>query len=202
MKKTILTLALGLMLSGQGAFALTADEVVTDLQAQGYTRTEVRVGPTQIKVEAIRGTEKLEVIYDKATGAVLKTEMDQVRLGENISPGVSVRDRNRDFVRVVVRSRSSDDDSSDDSSSNRRSSSSDDNGRSSSSDDNRRSSSSDDNGRSSSSDDNGGDRRSGGSSSSSSSADDSDHGRGRGSDDDHDDDRDDDSDDDNGGDDS
>lgn len=184
MKKTILTLALGLMLSGQGAFALTADEVVTDLQAQGYTRTEVRVGPTQIKVEAIRGTEKLEVIYDKATGAVLKTEMDQVRLGENISPGVSVRDRNRDFVRVVVRSRSSDDDSSDDSSSNRRSSSS------------------DDNGRSSSSDDNGGDRRSGGSSSSSSSADDSDHGRGRGSDDDHDDDRDDDSDDDNGGDDS
>ena len=193
MKKTILTLALGLMLSGQGAFALTADEVVTDLQAQGYTRTEVRVGPTQIKVEAIRGTEKLEVIYDKATGAVLKTEMDQVRLGENISPGVSVRDRNRDFVRVVVRSRSSDDDSSDDSSSNRRSSSSDDNGRSSSSDDN---------GRSSSSDDNGGDRRSGGSSSSSSSADDSDHGRGRGSDDDHDDDRDDDSDDDNGGDDS
>ena len=193
MKKTILTLALGLMLSGQGAFALTADEVVTDLQAQGYTRTEVRVGPTQIKVEAIRGTEKLEVIYDKATGAVLKTEMDQVRLGENISPGVSVRDRNRDFVRVVVRSRSSDDDSSDDSSSNRRSSSSDDNGRSSSSDDNRRSSSSDDNG---------GDRRSGGSSSSSSSADDSDHGRGRGSDDDHDDDRDDDSDDDNGGDDS
>lgn len=114
MKKTILTLAFGLLLSGQAAFALTADQLVSDLQAQGYTRTEVRVGPSQIKVEAIRGTEKLEVIYDKTTGAVLKSEVATVRFGENTAPGVSVRDRNRDFVRLVAGTRSSDDDSGND----------------------------------------------------------------------------------------
>lgn len=114
MKKTILTLAFGLLLSAQGAFALTAEQLVSDLQAQGYTRTEVRVGPSQIKVEAIRGTEKLEMILDKASGAILKSEVATVRFGENTAPGVSVRDRNRDFVRLVAGNRPSDDDSGDD----------------------------------------------------------------------------------------
>jgi hypothetical protein len=128
-KKTILTLAFGLMLSGQGAFALTADEVVNDLRDQGYTRTEVRVGPSQIKVEAIRGTEKLEVIYDKTTGAVLKSEVATVRFGDNTTPGVSIRDRNRDFVRVVVGGTgTSGDDSSTRESRSSRSASSDDTG--------------------------------------------------------------------------
>lgn len=106
MKKSMITLAFGLMISASGAFAITADEVISDFQGQGFTRTEVRVGPTQIKVEGIRGTEKVEVIYDRATGQVLKTETELVSAGENTAPGVSVRERNRDFVRVVRVSRS------------------------------------------------------------------------------------------------
>ncbi|MFN7224852.1 MAG: PepSY domain-containing protein [Paracoccaceae bacterium] len=99
MKMTIAALAFGMVFSGQMALALTADDVVADLQAAGYTRVEVRVGPTQIKVEAIRGTEKLETVYDAATGAVLKTQVRTVEAGTQTAPGVTVRDRNRDFVR-------------------------------------------------------------------------------------------------------
>lgn len=100
MKKTVAALALGLMLSGQMAMALTKDDVVADLQSAGYTRVEVRVGPTQIKVEAIRGTEKLETVYDAATGAILKTQVRAVGADDNTTPGVTVRERGRDFVRA------------------------------------------------------------------------------------------------------
>ena len=56
------------MIFGAGAAAaqITTDGVIQDLSAQGYSRIEVANGPTQMKVEAIRGTEKLEVIYDTA----------------------------------------------------------------------------------------------------------------------------------------
>lgn len=114
MKMTFVAMAFSVMMAGSAAFALTPDQVISDLQAQGYTRVEVRVGPTQMKVEAIKGTEKVEIIYDSATGTVLKTETEAVRPGENTAPGVSVRERGRDFVRVERRD-SSDDDSDDDS---------------------------------------------------------------------------------------
>ncbi|RUS63464.1 PepSY domain-containing protein [Pseudorhodobacter sp. E13] len=113
MMKRVLALTLGAVLAGQMAYAITADEIVTDLQAEGYTRVEVRVGPTQIKVEAIRGTNKIERIVDSATGNVLKSESYMVDSGENTRPGVSIRTRDRDFVRVADGGRdisSSDDD--------------------------------------------------------------------------------------------
>jgi hypothetical protein len=58
MKLKTAVLALGIAFSANAALALTAEEIVLDLQGQGYTRVEVKVGATQIKVEAIRGTEK------------------------------------------------------------------------------------------------------------------------------------------------
>ena len=102
MKRTFLALALGAMIaSGGAAMALTSDQVVADLQTAGYSRVAVRVGPTQMKVEAIRGTEKLEVIYDRTSGAVLKTETKTASGRDASRSGVSVRDRNRDFVSTV-----------------------------------------------------------------------------------------------------
>lgn len=76
--------------------ALTPQEVAADLQAQGYERIEIRTRAGTIKAEAIRGTEKLEVIYDADTGAVLKTEVETVRPGENTAPGLSIRQRRAD----------------------------------------------------------------------------------------------------------
>jgi hypothetical protein len=92
------------------AAAITSDEVITAYQAEGYTRIEVKVGITQLKVEAIKGDVKVETIYDIETGDVIKTETEAVRAGENTAPGVSVRERNRDFV-----DRGDDDEDDDDS---------------------------------------------------------------------------------------
>ncbi len=110
--------------SGMAAAQVDTTALVNDLQAQGYSRVEVRTGPNQVKVEAIRGTEKVETIYDSATGSVLKSETGTVGVFDNIAPGVSVRDRNRDFVRVEGGSgsgksgrRTGSDDSDDDSAS-------------------------------------------------------------------------------------
>lgn len=97
--KRNLMLAAAFILFGTVASALTADEVVQDLVGQGYTRVEVKTGPTQIKVEAIRGTEKLEVIYDSVTGAVLKSETGVVERSDDVTPGVEVSDRNHDFIK-------------------------------------------------------------------------------------------------------
>ena len=99
MMKRVLALAFGAMLTGQMVFAITPDDIIADLQANGYTRVEVRVGPSQIKVEAIRGTEKIEMVMDSTSGRVLKSESYIVAGDDNTRPGVSVRERNRDFVR-------------------------------------------------------------------------------------------------------
>ena len=73
--------------------------------ADGYTRVEVKIGPTQAKVEAIKDSTKTEVIYDLATGTVLKTETETVDDDDSTAPGVFVRNRSGDFVGVVRRRR-------------------------------------------------------------------------------------------------
>ncbi|MEZ5888547.1 MAG: PepSY domain-containing protein [Paracoccaceae bacterium] len=95
----IAILAAAFALSAGIAFAQDAlDNTVTDLQAQGFTRIEARHGPTQTKIEAIKGNVKVEVVIDNATGQVLKSETGTVEPGENTAPGVFVRDGDKDFV--------------------------------------------------------------------------------------------------------
>lgn len=108
----------------QAAFDATA--VGQQYLDQGYTRVEIKLGPTQAKVEAIKDSTKIEVIYDIATGDVLKSETGPVDGGDSVSPGVFVQNRDRDFASVGS---SSDDDGADDNDEN------DDNGGSSGSDD-------------------------------------------------------------------
>jgi phosphosulfolactate synthase (CoM biosynthesis protein A) len=74
------------------------DQIVNDLRGQGFERIEIDNGINQIKAEAIRGTQKLEVVFDRATGGILKQEVERVRAGEDTRPGLEIRDRNRDFV--------------------------------------------------------------------------------------------------------
>ena len=108
-------LAAALMFVGGAAFAqaITAQSVIADYTNQGFSRIEVRDGLTQIKVEAFRNTgngiEKVEVIWDKATGVALKTETGTAGFWENKSPDVRLRTEDRDFLRSE-----SDDDSNDD----------------------------------------------------------------------------------------
>ena len=98
MKRTLMMTA-AFIFGGHMAFAaLTTDTVVTDLTALGYTRIEIKTGPTQMKVEAIRGTEKLEVIYDIDSGDILKQEIESVDAGDDIAPGVEISTDDEDFV--------------------------------------------------------------------------------------------------------
>ena len=110
MKKFLLTTTavIGLIASAAAATPFT-DQVVSGLQAQGFDRIEIVQGTTQLKVEAIRGTTKVEIIYDLATGAVLKQETETVVAGDDTTPGIEIDTEDGDFIEVTG------DDSTDDS---------------------------------------------------------------------------------------
>lgn len=112
MKLHATTAALWLVSTGLALAAVDPEALVNDLQAQGFTRIEVKTGPGQVKVEAVRGTEKVERVYDMATGAVLKTETKAVGPGDDLGPGVSFDSRDDDFERGTdgLRDRSDDSD--------------------------------------------------------------------------------------------
>lgn len=141
MKRIFLIAALFAMPALSAQAQVTADQLATAYQSDGYSRIEVTRGLDQIKVEAIKGEQKIEVIYDAVSGDILKSETSTVGANDNTRPGVKLRNKNRNFVKDGDNNGSDDNGSNDDSDDN----GSDDNG----SDDN----GSDDNG----SDDNGSD---------------------------------------------
>ena len=109
--KRILLMTAALIVAGtMASAAITAQSLVDTFKAQGYTRIEVKTGLTQIKLEAVKGTTKVETIYDMATGQALKTETEAVGVFDDTAPGVELSNRNRDFLRLA----SNDDDSNDD----------------------------------------------------------------------------------------
>ena len=116
MKRTIFFTAAAGILAGSLAMAdALTDQVVADLQGQGFTAIEVKNGLSQMKVEAIRDNLKVEVVYDRATGQILKQEQESAA-GETIRPGVSIREEDKDFVRgarVSARDESEDDNGGD-----------------------------------------------------------------------------------------
>lgn len=67
-------------------------------QAEGYSRVEVRRGPTQVRLEAIRGSTLVEVIYDRATGRILRQEVGRVDDDADTRPAVEIDTRDSDFV--------------------------------------------------------------------------------------------------------
>ncbi len=106
MKLFATTATFVLLSTGLSLAAVDTNALIDSLQSQGYTRIEVKNGLSQVKIEAIRGTEKVEVVYDKETGAVLKSETETVQPGDDVAAGVSIETRDEDFL---------DDDSSDES---------------------------------------------------------------------------------------
>lgn len=78
---------------------VSTQSIIDDLNARGFGRIEIERGRSQVKVEASNGTQELEVVYDRATGEILKQETERLRPGEDdLRPGVVVRDRTRDFL--------------------------------------------------------------------------------------------------------
>lgn len=96
MKRTLLlstTLAVVAASLATGALAAgneLADRVAADLQSQGYAYIEIEQSPTQLKVEAVRGTEMLEATYDLATGQLISEESQPAEDEDRAMNGVEV----------------------------------------------------------------------------------------------------------------
>ena len=112
--KRLMLLSTALIFSATMSLAaITADELVLAYQAQGYTRIEVKTGPTQIKVEAVTGNSKVEVIYDALTGAILQQETSRAN-PDDLGTGVEVSQEDHDFLGQDSAHNSGNDDGSDD----------------------------------------------------------------------------------------
>ena len=119
--RTLALVAALILGTSQAQAAWDSNAIAQQYIDQGYTRVEVKVGATEAKVEAIKGTTKLEVTYNLATGEIVKTETETIDPGENVSPGVFVESEDEDSL-------SEQEDSSEDSSDDSEDSSDDDSG--------------------------------------------------------------------------
>lgn len=110
MQKT-LTLATAFALWGAAVNADSfTDAVLAKFQDRDFDYIEIKEGLTQVKVEAIRGNQKLEVIYDRATGTILKQEQERADADEIGRSGIEFDRRNRDFLDADDIARIDDDD--------------------------------------------------------------------------------------------
>lgn len=98
LKTRFLCYGAAIMLTTGAAFAAIDGNALADSYlAEGYTFVEVKVGPTQTKVEAIKGSSKVEVIYDNETQAIINSEQERADADEVGRQGKQVRDVTRDF---------------------------------------------------------------------------------------------------------
>lgn len=99
MKMTSLSvLAAAIAVSASMAFgAITTDQLISEYQTNGYSYISVKSGLTQIKVEAVKDGQRVETVYDIATGATLKTSTYTIGTIVSPDPGARVRSVNRDF---------------------------------------------------------------------------------------------------------
>jgi hypothetical protein len=85
-------------LSANMAFAAIDAQALADSYiAEGYTYVEVKQGPTQTKLEAIKGDVKVEVIYSNETGLIIKSESETADSEEIGKTGTEVETTDEDF---------------------------------------------------------------------------------------------------------
>ena len=78
------------------------DQIVADLQGQGFDYVEIENGLTQTKVEAVRDDGlKVEVVYDNQSGRIIEQEVERASAEDRRRRGVEVDRRARDFVDVA-----------------------------------------------------------------------------------------------------
>lgn len=98
LKTRLLCYSAAIMLTTSAAFAAIDGNALADAYlAEGYTFVQVKVGPTQTKVEAIKGDLKVEVIYDNETQDIIKRERERADADEVGRKGKEVREVRDDF---------------------------------------------------------------------------------------------------------
>ena len=75
----------------------TAETLVAELQRAGYTRIEIEEGPKQTKVEAANAREKIEYVFDRASGAILSQEVE-IPDADDLIPGIEIEREDEDFI--------------------------------------------------------------------------------------------------------
>jgi hypothetical protein len=120
MRKPFIPFAAAALMMGYSAGADPfVDAVVKNFQDMGYQFVEIYRGSTQLRAEGVRGTQELEVIYDLATGRVIRQETGPADASYIGRSGVEINSGNRDFVGRSGRDDFDDDDDDDDRSSSR-----------------------------------------------------------------------------------
>ncbi|NHB76146.1 PepSY domain-containing protein [Rhodobacter calidifons] len=115
LRSRLLCYTAAIALSAGAAFAaIDGNRLADDYLAQGYTFVEVKVGPTQTKVEAIKGNSKLEVVYDNETGQIIKQELEPADPEEVGRTGKEVKTVRYDFEEIEDEVDDDDDDRDDD----------------------------------------------------------------------------------------
>lgn len=103
MKRFLWATTAALALVGTSALAQqtvgSTQELAAQLQAQGYTSIEIKEGPTQTKVEAVRDGQKLEYVFDRATGRILSQELDRVD-DDDLRNGIEFDREDEDWVQA------------------------------------------------------------------------------------------------------
>jgi hypothetical protein len=98
LKTRLMLYTAAVALSANMAFAAIDATALADAYlAEGYDFVEVKVGPTQTKVEAIKGTTKVEVIYDNETQAIIKQEQETADSDDVGRTGKEVKTVGEDF---------------------------------------------------------------------------------------------------------
>ncbi|WP_170971924.1 PepSY domain-containing protein [Rhodobacter sp. SY28-1] len=98
LRTRLLCYAAAIALTSGAAFsAIDGNQLAEDYLAAGYDFVEVKVGPTQTKVEAIRDGIKVEVIYDNETLAILKKESEAADDDDADRTGKQVKTVDSDF---------------------------------------------------------------------------------------------------------
>jgi hypothetical protein len=98
LRPRLLTYTAAIALTGAAAFAaIDGMKLADDYLAKGYTFVEVKIGPTQTKVEAIKDGRKVEVIYDNATGRIIEQENEAADHDDIGRIGKDVKTVKKDF---------------------------------------------------------------------------------------------------------
>jgi hypothetical protein len=115
MRKRLVPLAgAAMMLVSTASADPFVDAVVRNFQDLGYEFIEIDRGRTQLRAEGVRGNEELTVIYDLATGRIIRQSTgraDDWYIGRS---GIEINSRDRDFVGDSRSGRSRDDFDDDD----------------------------------------------------------------------------------------
>ncbi|OZA09668.1 MAG: hypothetical protein B7Y02_11655, partial [Rhodobacterales bacterium 17-64-5] len=77
--------------------AIDPNALASTYLADDYSYVEVKTGPTQTKVEAVKGSLVVEVVYDNVTGAILKSETGAVEDDYVGRVGIEIETVDEDF---------------------------------------------------------------------------------------------------------